>query len=128
LNYYLDSSLIVSFILNDKKAKSVMDSIQGTLFTSRLGFTEVIRSIHKFDSKRIRDAQDFFRGVTLLAISDEVLNIVENYSKLITLKTSDAIHVATAGLVLEDDDSIVTFDKQMAANAERLGINVLTFS
>jgi predicted nucleic acid-binding protein len=115
----------VSFILNDKKAKSVMDSIQGTLFTSRLGFSEVTRSIHKFDPKRIKDAQDFFRGVTLIAISDEVLNIVEGYSKLITLKTSDALHVATAELVLEDGDCLVTFDRQMATNAEHLGIRVL---
>lgn len=128
MKYYLDSSLIVSFILNDSKAKDIIDSIQGNFFTSRLGFTEVIRSIQKFDPKRIQDAQDFFRGVTLLVISDEVLYIVENYSKSITLKTLDGIHVATAGLVLEDSDCLVTLDKQMAINAERLGIKVLTFS
>jgi rRNA-processing protein FCF1 len=31
-------------------------------------------------------------------------------------------------LILEDGDSLATLDKQMATNAERLGIPVLTFS
>ena len=34
--------------------------------------------------------------------------------------------MATAELLLDVDDVLVTFDRQMALNAERLGIKVLT--
>jgi predicted nucleic acid-binding protein len=128
LKYYLDSSLIVGFVLSESKARNFLNSINGAYYTSRLGYSEVIRSITKYEPARLKDARDFLSGVTLLEISEEVFQIVENYPREITLKTSDAIHVATAGLTLEDGDSLATFDKQMATNAERLGIPVLTFS
>ena len=128
MKYYLDSSLIVGFVLSESKARNFLNSINGAYYTSRLGYSEVIRSITKYEPARLKDARDFLSGVTLLEISEEVFQIVENYPREITLKTSDAIHVATAGLILEDGDSLATFDKQMATNAERLGIPVLTFS
>ena len=128
MKYYLDSSLIVGFVLSESKARNFLNSISGAYYTSRLGYSEVIRSITKYEPVRLKDARDFLSGVTLLEISEEVFQIVESYPREITLKTSDAIHVATAGLILEDGDSLATFDKQMATNAERLGIPVLTFS
>ena len=128
MKYYLDSSLIVGFVLSESKARNILNSINGAYYTSRLGYSEVIRSITKYEPARLKDARDFLSGVTLLEISEEVFQIVESYPREITLKTSDAIHVATAGLILEDGDSLATFDKQMATNAERLGIPVLTFS
>lgn len=128
MKYYLDSPLIVSFILKDANTIKFIDSIKGELFTSKLGRSEVVRSIKKFDIDKFDNIETFFKGVTLLEISDDVLRIVESYSREITLKTSDAIHVATASLLLEDSDSLATLDKQMATNAERLGIRVLTFS
>jgi predicted nucleic acid-binding protein len=128
LKYYLDSSFIVSLILKDLNAQRLLDSLKGDLFTSKLGRSEVVRSLTKFNVDKISQAEEFFERVTLLDITDLVLTVVESYPREITLKTSDAIHVATAGLILEDGDSLATFDKQMATNAERLGIPVLTFS
>jgi predicted nucleic acid-binding protein len=128
LKYYLDSSLIVGFVLGESKARNFLNSINGAYYTSRLGYSEVIRSITKYEPARLKDAQDFLSGVMMLAIIEEVFQIVENYPREITLKTSDAIHVATAQLLLEEGDSLATLDKQMATNAERLGIPVLTFS
>lgn len=118
----------MSLILEDVNAKRFLDSFKGDLFTSKLGRSEVIRSLTKFNVEKMYKVEDFFDRVTLLDITDSVLDIVESYSREITLKTSDAIHIATAGLLLEEGDSLATLDKQMAANAERLGINVLTFS
>ena len=118
----------MSLILKDLNARRLLDSLKGDLFTSKLGCSEVIRSLTKFNVDKINQAEEFFERVTLLDITDLVLKIVEGYPQEITLKTSDAIHVATAQLLLEEGDSLATLDKQMAANAERLGIPVLTFS
>ena len=128
MKYYLDSSFIVSLILKDLNARRLLDSLKGDLFTSKLGRSEVIRSLTKFNVDKINQAEEFFERVTLLDITDLVLKVVEGYPQKITLKTSDAIHVATAQLLLEAGDSLATLDRQMATNAERLGIPVLTFS
>lgn len=125
MKYYLDSSFIVSLILKDLHARRLLDSLKGDLFTSKLGRSEVIRSLTKFNVDKINQAEEFFERVTLLDITDLVLKVVEGYPQEITLKTSDAIHVATAQLLLEEGDSLATLDNQMATNAERLGIPVL---
>ena len=119
---------MVSYIMQDSHARKVLSTFSGTLVTSRLGRAEVIRTIHKLDPARISDAENFFTGVTLIDVNRKVFEIVESYSSEITLKTSDAIHVATAELILTRDDFLITLDKQMSLNAEKLGLSVLTSS
>jgi len=41
------------------------------------------------------------------------------------LRTLDAIHLATALVVREDLDGLVTYDRRLAAAAERLDLEVL---
>jgi hypothetical protein len=105
-----------SFVINEKKWNIDTNQIQCAIMPATYEFYWNT------------SAEEFFERVTLLDITDLVLTVVESYPREITLKTSDAIHVATAGLILEEGDSLATFDKQMATNAERLGIPVLTFS
>jgi predicted nucleic acid-binding protein len=66
------------------------------------------------------------RKVQFIEITDQIIDDASSYPTDITLKSSDAIHMATAELLLDVDDVLLTFDKQMALNAERLGIKVLT--
>jgi predicted nucleic acid-binding protein len=119
---------MVSCIMQDSHAQKALSTFSGTLITSRLGRAEVIRTIHKVDPARITDAENFFIGVTLIDVNRMVFEIVESYSSEITLKTSDAIHVATAELILSEDDLLITLDRQMSLNAEKLGLSVLTSS
>jgi predicted nucleic acid-binding protein len=119
---------MVSCILQENKARKVFSSISGVLVTSRLGRAEVIRTLHKVDPTRLSDAKDFLTGLTLIEVNSAVLEKVESYSSEITLKTSDAIHVATAELILSHNDLLITFDRQMSLNAEMLGLSVLTSS
>lgn len=114
--------------MQDSHARKVLSAFSGTLVTSRLGRAEVIRTIHKLDAARISDAEIFFAGVNLIDLNRVVFEMVESYSSEITLKTSDAIHVATAQLILSQDDFLITLDKQMSLNAEKLGLSVLTSS
>ncbi len=119
---------MVSCILQDSNARKALSTFSGTLITSRLGRTEVIRTIHKVDPIRLADAENFFIEITLVDVNHVVLAMVESYSSEITLKTSDAIHVATAEMILSQDDLLVTLDKAMVLNAEKLGLSVLTSS
>ncbi len=114
--------------MQDSHAQKALSTFSGTLITSRLGRAEVIRTIHKVDPARITDAENFFIGVTLIDVNRMVFEIVESYSSEITLKTSDAIHMATAELILSEGDLLITLDRQMSFNAEKLGLSVLTSS
>jgi hypothetical protein len=52
------------------------------------------------------------------------LKRAEEYSQEITLKSADAIHVATVEFLRPMLFGLVTLDKQMILNAKRLGIKV----
>ena len=82
----------------------------------------------KKDIAWLDDALSILKNISLIDLDDEVLALVESYGYEITLKTSDAIHVATAEYLLDEDDYLVTFDKQMAKNAKQLGLQVITSS
>ena len=80
----------------------------------------------KRDVSWLDDALSTLKSISLIALDDEVLKLVESYGSEITLKTSDAIHVATAQMLLAENDWLVTLDRQMAANAKKLGLQVIT--
>jgi len=72
------------------------------------------------------DALSILKNISLIDLDNEIFYLVESYGSEITLKTSDAIHVATAQILLGEDDWLVTLDKQMAANTKKLGLQVIT--
>lgn len=124
--HYLDSSFIISVILRDPRIANLEKKLSGSLFTSRLGQTEVIRSLNKFSPENLGAAREFLKNLGVIPIDEEILRRVESYSSEITLKTADAIHMATAEALLDQGDSLVTLDKQMASNAALMGIAVIT--
>jgi len=126
LKYYLDTSLIVDFIIDEPGAQNLMRSFDGDLYTSKLGRVETIRSITRFYPGRLSDALHIFNSIYLLAITDDILKKVESYNASVTLSTADSIHVATAALLLENGGVLATLDKQMVLNAEKLGIKTIS--
>lgn len=64
--------------------------------------------------------------INFLPISDPILMAAENFSSEITLRTLDAIHIATVMSLEGSIEGLITYDKQMIANAKLLGINVVS--
>jgi predicted nucleic acid-binding protein len=73
----------------------------------------------------LKRASDILLRIEFIEMTDQIIDNASIYPQEITLKSSDAIHMATAESLLDIDDVLLTFDKQMALNAERLGIKVL---
>ena len=121
---YFDSSVLLSVIFDPGIEKNFEKTARQEFFTSRLSQVEVLRTIMKVDPELVNRATGVLRKVQFIEITDQVLDDASSYPHEITLKSSDAIHMATAELLLDIDDVLVTFDKQMAANAKRLGLNV----
>lgn len=109
-------------------ATAIISQLDGDLFTSKLGRVETIRTIMKRDVAWLDDALSILKNISLIELDNEIFDLVESYGSEITLKTSDAIHVASAQILLGEDDYLVTFDKQMAMNAKQLGLQVITSS
>ena len=126
MKFYLDSSFIIELVHGQPIATAIISQLDGDLFTSKLGRVETIRTIIKRDVSWLDDALSTLKSISLIALDDEVLKLVESYGSEVTLKTSDAIHVASAQILLGEDDWLVTLDRQMAANAKRLGLQVIT--
>ncbi len=98
--------------------------MQDEMITSRLTRVEVFRTITKSAPELRASVEIFFQRCYLIGLEPVILRIAENYPAEITLKSSDAIHVATAQTIARFIEGIVTLDKQMASNATRLGLHV----
>ena len=123
---YLDSSFIVEVIMGDSKALSILSRMEGNLYSSQLGRTETIRALTRFYPDWIPSAFAFIEYINLIDIDKSVLRNVESYSAEISLKTADAIHLSTAQLLRQEEGTFITFDKKMAVNAKRLGLQVIS--
>ena len=123
---YLDSSVILDLVFN-KGSIVFSDAInKSEKLTSRLTQVEVLRSVTRVDPSLLIDAAEILSRVKFVEMTQSIINTASTYPQEITLKSSDAIHMATAEHLLDVDDVLLTYDKQMALNADRLGIKVLT--
>ena len=123
---YFDSSVILDLIFN-KGSIVFSDAInKSEKLTSRLTQVEVLRSVTRVDPSLLIDAAEILSRVKFVEMTQSIINTASTYPQEITLKSSDAIHMATAEHLLDVDDVLLTYDKQMALNADRLGIKVLT--
>jgi hypothetical protein len=52
----------------------------------------------------------------------EVVRIAESFTGLATFRSLDAIHVASAALLQNSTDGIITYDLHMTRNAKKLGL------
>lgn len=123
---YFDSSVLLHIILNLDRELKIGDNLKNKCFTSRLSQVEVLRTIMKGKPELLSRATRLLLQLEFVEISDQVIDDASSYPQEITLKSADAIHMATAELLLDVDDVLVTFDKQMANNAKKLGIKVAT--
>ena len=80
----------------------------------------------RIDPSKLGAATEELAKVRFVDVSKSVLLFAENFSSSVTLKALDSIHVATAAILGESIQGLITYDKRMAANARNLGLVVLS--
>ncbi|CAB5058297.1 unannotated protein [freshwater metagenome] len=55
-----------------------------------------------------------------------ILSSAENFPESITLRSLDAIQIATVIFLDKSIEGVVTYDKQMIENAKKLGLKVIS--
>jgi len=124
LSWYVDSSAIVAVIFDEPEALELENILESTPVTSRLSKVEVLRRVNKFDESLLPRAQKILSQFQLVEMTESILIRAENYPPQITAKTADAIHLATAETLSPLIVGVLTLDKQMAKNAQKLNLTI----
>ena len=126
MSWYLDSSAILKTIFDEKERPELLHLLSTRSTSSRVSRIEVRRTIARLAPTKVIEANRELERINFMPISDAILMVAENFAPEITLRTLDAIHVATVMSLEGTIEGLITYDKQMVRNAQLLGIKVLS--
>ena len=126
MSWYLDSSAILKLILIEKESPALVAFLKEPVSASALSRVEVIRTLRRADPQKVEIGLQVLQKIWIIPINQTVLLMAENLPADITLRTLDAMHVASAFILGQTIQGLITYDKQMAMNAKKLGIKVLS--
>ena len=126
MSYYLDSSAILKLIIKEAESDSLRKFINTKVITSAISRVEVIRTLCLNDESLIIAGQMVLEKFELMPLSRPILTIAENFSSQITLRSLDALQVASVIFLSPMVKSLITYDKNMIKNAKALGISVVS--
>ena len=126
MSWYLDSSAILKTIFDEKERPELLRVLATQSTSSRLSKIEVRKTVARLAPTKIAEVNLELDKINFLLISNPILMAAENFSSEITLRTLDAIHIATVMSLEGSIEGLITYDRQMIANAKLLGIKVIS--
>ncbi|QSB15135.1 type II toxin-antitoxin system VapC family toxin [Natronosporangium hydrolyticum] len=122
---YLDASAIITLIAGRTHARELRDFLAAKptmpMGTSTLGFVETVRTLDQLGNYPSAMA-DLVAGLTEILVTEEVRDAA---ARLPTgVRTLDAVHIASAQILEDALDVLVTYDKRMYEVAHSLGMPV----
>jgi len=126
LSWYADSSAILKLLIVEKESAALTNFIDFTIKSSVLTRVEIIRVLHKIAPEKIAQAQVILAGIDLTPLNPAILSAAENFAPAITLKSLEALHVASVLFLGAAVEGLITYDKAMIKNAKELGITVVS--
>lgn len=126
MSWYLDSSAILKLIISERESRPLTEFLNVDAKTSTISRVEVIRALHRVSPEKISDGLRILSKIEMCPAGTPVLSSAENFSSRVTLRTLDAIHVATVLFLGNSVEGLISYDKQMIRNAKEFGIKVLS--
>ena len=124
---YLDSSALVKLVVTEPESSALMEFLrsQSDRVSSAVALTEVPRALRRagFGASERRRSREVMARIALVDVDRRILAAAAALDPP-ALRTLDAIHLATALAVREDLAAIVTYDRRLAAAAERAHLEV----
>lgn len=119
---YLDSSAIVKLVVAEPESEALRLHLldHPTLVSSALARTEVSRALLPYGEPVRSRGSAVLERLELIRVSEDVLDTAGRLLPL-SLRSLDAIHLATAGLIRADLRELLTYDRRMLEAAARLG-------
>lgn len=126
---YLDTSAFLKTVLDEAESRAMHTYLDEhasvTLVSSKLLAVESRRGLQRLRSARMPSLDASLGDMTLIAISDAVIDSAGRLPDPM-LGSLDAIHLATALLIREDVDVLVSYDDRLTAAAAAHGLRTAT--
>ena len=122
---YLDSSALVKLAVRETESEALRSYLRRrrNISSSALARTEVLRALLPAGAEAVRRGHEILRTVNLIRLSDQVLGLAGELRPS-SLRSLDAIHLATAQLLEPDLAGLITYDERMTAAAVAAGFRV----
>ena len=124
---YLDSSAIVKLVAPEPETDALIAFLRTDpeRVSSALAFVEVCRAVQRLggDEALLQRARRVLSRIALIKIDDPVLHAAAELDPQ-TLRSLDAIHLATALSTLEPVVALVTYDRRLRDASRLNGIAV----
>jgi predicted nucleic acid-binding protein len=121
---YLDSSALVKLAVREPQSAALRRYVRRRrIVSSALARTEVVRALVSEAPAAIKRGQEVLAEIDLIRISDRVLTMAGALLPA-SLRSLDAIHLATAMQLGKRLGRIVTYDERLAAAARDAGLPV----
>jgi predicted nucleic acid-binding protein len=123
---YLDSSAIVKLVQREAESNALRRFLRrhrdDRRVTSALARVEVVRAISGGGPAAIAHARRQLARVDEIAIDRDLLDTAGTIAPGESLRSLDAIHLASAQTLAPDLRAVVTYDQRIAAAAHTLGM------
>jgi predicted nucleic acid-binding protein len=125
--YYADTSAVVKLLVEESHSKAFAAfydaHADAEWVSSALLRIEVTRTVARAMPGLLPDARDLLLAFSIIAIDDDIVEGAMNEPDR-GLRSLDAIHLATARLLGEDLDAIVSYDDRLLNAATEAGLPV----
>jgi predicted nucleic acid-binding protein len=121
---YLDTSAVVKLLIEEEESLALRVYLgDHDWASSALVKTELVRALSRVDPALVSRALDLLAQPSLLAIDTHVLDTAARLSPP-SLRSLDAIHLASALQLREELTAFVAYDDRLLAAASGLGMPV----
>jgi predicted nucleic acid-binding protein len=127
VSLYLDSSAAVKLVFEEPESDGLRRYLgdRPELSSSSLLRAELVRTANRLDRSQVGRARRLLVEFAVREIDDEVLDRAGDIEPG-TLRTLDAIHLATATLLGPDLEALITYDRRMIEAARLYGLPVVS--
>lgn len=134
MRIYVDSSALVKRAIREPESSALIDTLdqwvmeQSVLYSSTLAWIEVTRTVRsRLDQEPptevVQSMENAVAGITECRITEPVADIARRIGPS-TLRSLDAIHLATATLI--GADLVCAYDQRMLTAAAELGFRTVS--
>lgn len=125
--FYFDSSALVRLVVLERDSTALRRwwaRRSGPAVASVVARVEVMRAVRAVAPAALADAQAVLGGVVLMALTPAIAQDAARLDPA-SLRSLDALHLASALDLGEDLQGLVTYDERLAAAARDHGVHVV---
>lgn len=125
--YYLDTSALAKLVVAEVETGALrrwLSEADRVPVSCDLARTELLRAVRRAAPDRILDARAVLDSVTLTTMTAALLEEAGRLDPT-SLRSLDAIHLASALNLGDDLEGLLTYDERLADAARRSGVTVI---